>query len=121
MSDFFETNKPMGRLAYFGYSMLVQLLAVISMLFSSMTNEFGEPVGMALLASFIFLIAGFTVMLVSTFRRQADLKWSRWLTLLSFVPLANLVMYFIYIIKPGILYAETNKQLDADFASGDKA
>jgi uncharacterized membrane protein YhaH (DUF805 family) len=84
-----------GRLRYIGYTTGIPILLVMVMaiLLPFLPPIIGQQTTMIVLTALYFFV--FFVILLLTIQRSHDMNRSGWLALLMFVPLVNLLFYFI--------------------------
>ena len=105
-SSMFSPGGRAGRLRYLGYSIGFTFLASFSMgLLSLIIAAIGERSNSALaLISVIPLLVYIAILMVTIIfmiKRLHDLNWSGWISLLSAIPLVNLLLGLILIFAPG--------------------
>ena len=101
-----------GRLKYFGWSMLVMLLGFVVALLAgglvfvgSFDNDALDlsSLGYGALACFIVYIVGTVVLLGITSKRLRDVSHSPWWCLVMFVPYVNFAGWVYLCIRPGFV------------------
>ena len=86
-------------LAIASYAVILVAYLIAGAIGLGSTGEVGA--GVAVLVIIAGAIAGFIISLSAWVRRFPDMDQSGWMALLSFVPLANVVMFFVLLFAPG--------------------
>ena len=111
---FFVVSSPLGRAGYV-LTTLKAILVGIAPVFIFTTiwavlrlAHFNAPILNGFIGLFITvgLLVGIPLMcyfyILATLYRLDDIQWSRWLTILLFVPVTGLVLYLVLVFKRGI-------------------
>lgn len=105
-SSMFSPKGRAGRLRYFGYAIGIGFLSGLAMgVLSAIIGAIsGDPNTVAMFGGIISLVVSigvFAVTIIFIIKRLHDLNWSGWLSLLSVIPLVNLIFGLILLFAPG--------------------
>ena len=105
-SSMFSSRGRAGRLRYFGYVLGFSFLAGMAIAFiSGIALAMGEGKnamgGWVALASLVIDVAVISISIIFIIKRLHDLDWTGWLSLLTFVPLVNIIFGLVLLFAPG--------------------
>lgn len=111
-SSMFSPRGRAGRLRYFGYAIGIGfstgiIIGVLSGIVGAISGNPNATAGVMAIVSMVAYIVVMAATIIFMIKRLHDLNWTGWLSLLTLVPLVNILFGLILIFAPG--NAEPNK------------